>query len=111
VRGAGRLVGVFVVVAVAAAAEAVALLSGCEALAVELHALRVAAVAEFLLLRFVRTLSADHELKFKFKLYPAQDQAWGWLTHQGEACGGAGLGRSNRFGWWKWSLSRRLMGV
>ena len=64
---------VFLIVAVGAPAEAVALLSGGEALAVELHAFGVAAVAVLLFSGFICFLGRIHYFIFKFKLYPGNN--------------------------------------
>jgi hypothetical protein len=60
---------VFLVVAVSAPAQTVALLPCRKALAVELHALGVSAVAVLLLNRFLPSFSRIHYFIFKFKLY------------------------------------------
>ena len=53
---------VLLVVAVGTAAESVALLPCCKTLAVQLHALRVAAVAVFLVVDFLGLLERSHYL-------------------------------------------------
>jgi hypothetical protein len=63
-------VSVLLVVAVAAAAGFVAFLTGCETLAVELHAFGVAAVAGFLIAALFWFVDGVHYFIFKFKLYP-----------------------------------------
>lgn len=65
-----EIISVLLVVAVCATAELGALLACSEALAVEFHAFRVAAVAGLFLCHFVWLLRKVHYFIFKFKLYP-----------------------------------------
>jgi len=64
------IISVLSVVAVNATTEFGALSPCCEALAVEFHAFRVAAVARFFLFNFVWLLRKVHYFIFKFKSYP-----------------------------------------
>lgn len=57
------------VVTVNTAAKSVTFNASSEALAIELHAFRIATVAEFLLAAFLWLLVRIHNLLFKFKLY------------------------------------------
>ena len=77
---------VFLVVAVGAAAESVALLSCGVALAVEFHALRVAAVAVFLVVGFLGLLERSHYLFLNLNwIHPKSST---FETQKG-LCGGA----------------------